>query len=42
MISERDNTLADLELKEIEVSRITSQIEELKIAFDKEETLRYE
>jgi len=40
--NERDNALADLELKEIEVSRVISQIEEMKSAFEKEETLRYE
>jgi hypothetical protein len=31
-----------LELKEIEISRVTSQIVELKTTFEKEETLRYE
>ncbi len=41
-LAERDNALADLELKEIEVSRVISQIEELKSVFEKEETLRYE
>ena len=40
--AERDNALADLELKEIEISRVTSQIVELKTTFEKEETLRYE
>ncbi|EFX71129.1 hypothetical protein DAPPUDRAFT_309226 [Daphnia pulex] len=40
--NERDNALADLELKEIEVARVISQIEELKSVFEKEETLRYE
>lgn len=41
-LAERDNALADLELKEIEVARVISQIEELKSVFEKEETLRYE
>lgn len=31
-----------MEQKEVEVARITNQIDELKIAFDKEETLRHE
>lgn len=39
---ERDNALADLELKEIEVLRVTTEIEDLKRVFEKEETLRYE
>ena len=41
-LTERDNALADLELKEIEVFRVTSEIDELKTNFEKEETLRYE
>lgn len=40
--NERDNALADLELKEIEVLRVTTEIEDLKRVFEKEETLRYE
>ncbi|KAI9563651.1 hypothetical protein GHT06_011115 [Daphnia sinensis] len=40
--NERDNALADLELKEIEVLRVTTEIENLKRVFEKEETLRYE
>lgn len=39
---ERDSTMAELRLKDVEVSQVMTQIEDLKTALKEEETLRNE